>query len=68
MLSCGGLVMAGVDLYTVSKLLGHHSLKMTERYAHLAPDYLKKAVNTLVPRIERPSKQPSRVKRGAKAS
>ena len=29
------LVMGGVDLYTVSKLLGHHDVKMTTRYAHL---------------------------------
>ena len=36
--------MSGVDLYTVSKLLGHQSLAMTQRYAHLAPDYLKSAV------------------------
>ena len=42
------LVMKGVDLYTVSKLMGHHSLEMTERYAHLAPDFLKNAVNVLV--------------------
>jgi hypothetical protein len=34
--------------YTVSKLLGHHSIKMTERYAHLAPDYLQRAVDALV--------------------
>jgi len=39
------LVMKGVDLYTVSKLMGHHSLEMTERYSHLA---LKNAVNVLV--------------------
>ena len=32
---------------------------MTQRYAHLAPDYLKKPVNMLVPREEQPSKQPS---------
>jgi site-specific recombinase XerD len=31
----------GADLYTVKKLLGHHDMKMTERYAHLAPDFLK---------------------------
>ena len=31
------LVMAGVDLYTVCKLLGHHDIKMTMRYAHLHP-------------------------------
>ena len=42
------LVMKGVDLYTVSKLMGHHSLEMTERYPHLAPDYLKDTVNVLV--------------------
>lgn len=42
------LVMKGVDLYTVSKLMGHHSLEMTERYAHLAPDFHKNAVNVLV--------------------
>jgi integrase len=41
------LVMAGVDLYTVKKLLGHHDLTMTERYAHLAPHYLKRAVDNL---------------------
>ena len=42
------LVVRGVDLYTVSKLMGHHSLEMTERYAHLAPDSLKNAVDALV--------------------
>jgi len=39
--------MAGADLYTVKKLLGHHDMKMTERYAHLAPDFLKGAVDLL---------------------
>ena len=42
------LVMRGVDLYTVSMLMGHHSTEMTERYSHLAPDFLKNAVNVLV--------------------
>jgi integrase len=41
------LVMAGIPLYTVSKLLGHASLDMTYRYAHLAPDVQKDAVNLL---------------------
>lgn len=41
------LVMNGVDIVTVSKLLGHTSLTMTLRYAHLAPDHLKTAVDVL---------------------
>ena len=41
------LVMKGVSLYTVSKLLGHTSIKTTERYAHLAPNTLKQAVDRL---------------------
>jgi integrase len=41
------LVMSGVDITTVSRLLGHKSLKMTLRYAHLAPAHLKNAVNIL---------------------
>ncbi|MCP4370637.1 MAG: tyrosine-type recombinase/integrase, partial [Deltaproteobacteria bacterium] len=41
------LVMAGVDLPSVKELLGHKSLTMTLRYAHLAPGHTKKAVNIL---------------------
>ncbi len=53
------LVMAGVDLYTVKKLLGHHDLAMTERYVHLAPHHLRKAVDTLaVIPAKQPSEQP----------
>lgn len=33
-------VMSGVSLYEVKELLGHSSIKMTERYPHLAPDYM----------------------------
>lgn len=39
------LVMSGVDLRTVQQLLGHKDIKMTMRYAHLAPDHLKAAVD-----------------------
>lgn len=41
------LVMEGSDLYTVSKLLGHSSVAVTQMYAHLAPDYLKVSVERL---------------------
>jgi integrase len=38
------LVMSGVDLATVSTLMGHRTIQMTMRYAHLTPDYLAEAV------------------------
>ncbi|MBF0556408.1 MAG: site-specific integrase [Nitrospirae bacterium] len=41
------LVMGGVDITTVSKLLGHKSLTMTLRYSHLSPNHLQNAVNVL---------------------
>jgi integrase len=41
------LVMAGVDITTVSKLLGHKDLTMTLRYAHLAPGHLSKAISVV---------------------
>ena len=36
--------MGGVDIYTVKELMGHKDIKMTMRYAHLAPSHLQKAV------------------------
>lgn len=41
------LVMAGVDLPTVQKLMGHSDIETTMLYAHLAPEHLSKAVNKL---------------------
>ena len=43
------LVMAGVDLRTVAELMGHNSIQMTMRYAHLAPQHNRAAVDLLVP-------------------
>ena len=43
-------VMSGMPIYTVSKLLGHHDVKITEKhYAHLAPDYMGNAITMLQP-------------------
>ncbi|MEE8160723.1 MAG: tyrosine-type recombinase/integrase, partial [Acidobacteriota bacterium] len=41
------LVMNGTSIQVVSELLGHSNLKMTQRYAHLAPDYKSRAVGVL---------------------
>lgn len=41
------LVAAGVDLITVKDLLGHHSVKVTERYTHSNAEQKKKAVEIL---------------------
>ena len=41
------LVMSGVDLKTVQELMGHKTINMTLRYAHLSPDHKRKAVENL---------------------
>lgn len=43
------LAQAGVPLNTIRELLGHGSLGMTLRYAHLAPDQKREAVAKLGP-------------------
>jgi site-specific recombinase XerD len=41
------LVMAGVDLATVAKLLGHSSITTTMIYSHLSPDHVRGAIDKL---------------------
>jgi site-specific recombinase XerD len=43
------LIMAGVDLRTVQELLGHKTITMTLRYAHLSPTHQREAVQRLTP-------------------
>ncbi len=41
------LTQSGVDLYKISKLLGHKDIKTTQRYAHHCPDSLRDGVEIL---------------------
>ncbi len=41
------LAIQGTSLYEIKELLGHKSIEMTERYAHLIPSVKQKAVNRL---------------------
>jgi site-specific recombinase XerD len=41
------LVMAGVSLRAVQELMGHRTISMTVRYAHLAPEHQLEAVRRL---------------------
>ncbi len=52
------MIQAGVDIVTVSKILGHASIQMTMRYAHPTPENMKRAVERLG-EIFDPSRQKS---------
>jgi site-specific recombinase XerD len=44
-----GFAQAGVPLAQIRDLLGHSTIKVTERYAHLAPENARGAVEALEP-------------------
>jgi integrase len=46
------LAMKGHSLRTIQQLLGHKSLRMTERYAHLSEDHLRNATLALASSLE----------------
>ena len=58
------LVMRGVPLKAVQELMGHATIEMTMRYAHLSPDVRRNAVqlldhgNTMATRVVSGSKLP----------
>ncbi len=57
------LVQRGVHLRTVAELLGHRTLQMVQRYAHLAPEHLRAAVDLLpdgAGSVQRPARARSR--------
>ena len=39
--------MSGGNILSLNKILGHFDLKMTMRYAHLAPDYSEGEIEKL---------------------
>jgi integrase len=46
--TCGSwLAMAGVDIRRIQEVLGHKTISMTLRYAHLAPNQASEAVSKL---------------------
>ncbi len=49
------LVNNGATIYEVQKLLGHHHISMTERYAHLFPNTLSDRVEIIAQAIDWPT-------------
>jgi hypothetical protein len=60
------LMMRGASLRSVAELLGHTSMKMTMRYAHLSPAFLSAEVSLLdLPKP--PSPEPEKGKKTKRA-
>ena len=55
--AASAMVRKGIDLVTVSKILGHSSIIMTMRYAHPTPENMRLAVNSLGEILEGPGNQ-----------
>ncbi len=45
------IVMAGGTLYDAKEHLGHQSVAMTERYAHLSPEHMRKVAELTIPPV-----------------
>ena len=41
------MVQGGASLYAVQKILGHSSIRTTQRYAHLTPGYLESEIGKI---------------------
>lgn len=65
------LVQSGVSLYVVQKILGHSSIQVTEKYAHLSQRELKDAIKvlqgTMVPALHPVAKSATSVAEMARA-
>jgi integrase len=49
------VAMRGIPLQIVQHLLGHSTVKTTERYAHVAPSMLRAAIDMLNPKTQSPN-------------
>jgi integrase len=58
------MVMQGVDLYAVGQVLGHKTPRMTQRYAHLSPQYMAAAIGKLDQVFQRTMPRKSRDSHG----
>jgi len=52
-------MMAGGDLYVLKSILGHKSIAMTQRYAHLSPAYKKAMVERMEQIWAKPASRPA---------
>lgn len=59
------LVMAGVSLYKVQKLLGHSDPKMTQKYAHLAPNQVADEAADVLNKLNGETNGPNETSRSA---
>ena len=56
------LVQAGRPLPEVAALAGHRDIRMTMRYAHLAPNHLRDGIKALEPHVTQ--QRPIRAEKG----
>lgn len=60
--SCASIMLSlGVDLYTISKILGHSTIQTTQRYSHLQVDAQRAALEKLGDLVMRPAKKATRL-------
>lgn len=59
--SCASIMLSlGVDLYTISKILGHSTIQTTQRYSHLQVDAQRAALEKLGDLVMRPEGKKAR--------
>jgi integrase len=61
-------VMSGGDLYVLKDILGHKSIVMTQRYAHLSPAYKRSMVDRMEKMWEKPTQVTSTIECPGSAS